>query len=418
MLFGTFTEMPYQPKDMAEFHRRGGEDLGISNAAYDPELGGDLYHRYFDEKQYAEEVGFDAFMLNEHHTLPGCMQGVTNVGASILARITQKAKIVILGNMIPVWDDPMWMAEQLAMIDVISRGRLVSGWVRGGGRESVVHNAAPVYNRERFEEAHDFIIKAWTTPGPFRYEGKHYNYRYVNPWPVPLQKPHPQIWIPNTTSLETIEWAARHRLPMVMTAHNMEPSKKSFELYAGIAAEEGYEAGPQHRGYLIKVHAEETEELADQVGRKYLQGPQNPFVSGNQARQNAAVQRLPGLVSRSSRAREAKLWGPGGYGGNAAHTYEEQSKEYLIISGTPKTVVQRVRHVMEVLRPGSFFFWDSDGSMTHQDAMRSIRLMGQEVLPALRDIGKELGLVDSFETNDGTGYDQAVWRKARAGTPA
>jgi alkanesulfonate monooxygenase SsuD/methylene tetrahydromethanopterin reductase-like flavin-dependent oxidoreductase (luciferase family) len=93
-----------------------------------------------------------------------------NVEASILARITHRAKIVLLGNIIPLWDDPLWLVEQLAMIDLISRGRLVSGWVRGTGRESVAHNAPPHYNWERFQEAHEFIVKAWTTSGPFRWE--------------------------------------------------------------------------------------------------------------------------------------------------------------------------------------------------------------------------------------------------------
>ena len=125
-----------------------------------------------DEKLYAEEMGFDGLMLNEHHGTPFCMGGAMNVEASILARITKRAKIVLLGNIIPIWDDPLWLVEQLSMIDMISRGRLVSGWVRGTGRESVAHNAPPPYNWERFQEAHEFIIKAWTTPGPFRWEGK------------------------------------------------------------------------------------------------------------------------------------------------------------------------------------------------------------------------------------------------------
>ena len=79
----------------------------------------------------AEEMGFDGLVLNEHHSMPACMGGVINVEASILARITKRAKIVLAGNVLPIWDDPLWLAETLAMIDVISRGRLVCGWVRG-----------------------------------------------------------------------------------------------------------------------------------------------------------------------------------------------------------------------------------------------------------------------------------------------
>ena len=109
------------------------------------------------------------------------MGGVVNVEAAILARITKRAKIVLLGNVLPIWDDPLWLAEELAIIDMISEGRLVTGWVRGTGRESVAHNSQPPFNWERFQEAHDFIVKAWTTPGPFRWEGEHYDFRYVNP---------------------------------------------------------------------------------------------------------------------------------------------------------------------------------------------------------------------------------------------
>ncbi|ETW99274.1 MAG: hypothetical protein ETSY1_15530 [Candidatus Entotheonella factor] len=153
--------------------------------SYDTKLAHELYNRYLDEKIYAEEMGFDGLMLNEHHGTPFCMGGAMNVEASILARMTNRAKIVLLGNILPIWDDPFWLVEQLAMIDVISGGRLVSGWVRGTGRESVAHNAPPHDNWERFQEAHDFIVKAWSEPSPFRWEGKHFHYRHVNPWVRP-----------------------------------------------------------------------------------------------------------------------------------------------------------------------------------------------------------------------------------------
>ena len=175
MKLGYFTERPYQAP---EVNGRALGDLDISNDIYDPVLAGKLLNRYIDEKIYAEEMGFDMLMLNEHHSTPFQIGGVQNVEASILARVTNRAKIVLLGNVLPIWDDPLWLAEMLAEIDMISRGRLVSGWVRGTGRESVSHNAQPPFNWERFQEAHDFVVTAWTKPGPFRWEGEHYNYRY------------------------------------------------------------------------------------------------------------------------------------------------------------------------------------------------------------------------------------------------
>ena len=331
-----------------------------------------------------------------------------NVEASILARMTQRAKIVLLGNILPIWDDPLWLVEQLAMIDMISRGRLVSGWVRGTGRESVAHNSPPAYNWERFQEAHEFIVKAWTTPGPFRWEGKHYQYRHVNPWVRPYQKPHPPIWLPGVVSRDSLIWAAEKRIPYIMLATKMEPTRQAFQLYHDTAAELGYKSGSQNLGYLWKVHVDETEELAEQTGRKYVQGPSNPFLAGNEGTVNPALVNLPGLTSRTrvlptQAVATAARGGGGGVAGVLGRPYEQQIEDYTIISGTPKTVLPKIRHVLEYIRPGSIFFWDGDGAMTHDDAMRSLRLMGEEVIPAVREMAKELELPGPFEVDPATG---------------
>ena len=402
MLIGHFTEQPWQD-DTSGLMGTQGTDLALSNDLYNPALGAQLYNRYLDEKVYTEEVGFDALMLNEHHSTPFCMQGVTNVGASILARITKKAKIIILGNVLPIWDDPLWLAEQLAMIDMISHGRLVSGFVRGGGRESFAHNSPPHHNRERFEEAHDFIIKAWTVPGPWRWEGKHYHYRYVNPWARPLQQPHPPIWIPSTVSVETVKWTAEHRYPLVLLATKLEPTLEAFQLYHDTAAELGYKSGTQNVAYLWKVHVEETEEKAEEVGRKFLSGVSNPFLAGNEGKVNPAIMSLPGHTSRTSRRLSTTAFGPVGRLGTNRRPFEDQVKDNTIITGTPKSVLPKIRSVLEYLRPGSVFFWDGDGAMSHEDQMRSLKLMGEEVLPAVREMGKELELFSPYEVNPANG---------------
>ena len=405
MFIGHFTERPYQDPKSGFFGATGAsiKDLTLSNEIYDPRLGAHLYNRYIDENLYAEEMGFDGLMLNEHHSTPFCMGGVMNLEAAILARLTKRAKIVLLGNILPIWDDPLWLVEQLAIIDIISQGRLVSGWVRGTGRESVSHNSPPVDNWERFQEAHEFIIKAWTTPGPFRWEGKHYQYRYVNPWARPYQKPHPPIWLPGVVSTNSLMWAAKNRYPYVMLATALEPTRQSFQLYLDTAAELGYEAGSQNLGYLCMVHVDETEELAEEVGRKFVQGPSNPFLAGNEGTDNTAVNNLPGLTSRRRLLPTQAVATAARGGSSIARPYEQQIADYSIISGTPKTVLPKIRHVLEYVRPGSVFFWDGDGSMTHEDQMRSLRLMGEEVIPAVREMAKELELNSPFEVDPATG---------------
>ncbi len=420
MFIGYFTERPYQDPGSGYFGATGRDitDLTLSNGAYDPRLGAELYNRYLDEKVYAEEMGFDGLMLNEHHSTPFCMGGVMNVEAAILARITKRAKIVLLGNVLPIWEDPLWLAEELAEIDMISRGRLVTGWVRGTGRESVAHNSQSPFNWDRFQEAHDFVVKAWTDPGPFRWEGEHYQYRYVNPWARPYQQPHPQIWIPGVMSRNTVAWAAKHRYPYIMLATEMEPTLKSYQYYGDIAGEEGYEAQSQHRGYLFKVHVDETEELADATARKYIQGPSNPFLEGNQGQVRSFIQNLPGMTSRTNllptvtsfaaaaaRGRQKEHLAAVGEKQDSADflgTFEEQTNKMSIITGTPDTVIPKIRHVLEYLRPGSIFFWDGDGAMNHDDAMRSLRLMGEEVIPAVREMSESLDLSGPFEVDTKT----------------
>ena len=405
MFIGHFTERPYQDPKSGYFGGTGIpiRDLSLSNEVYDSVVGADLYNRYLDERLYAEEMGFDGIMLNEHHSTPFCMGGAMNVEASILARITKKAKIVLLGNILPIWDDPLWLVEQLSMIDMISHGRLVSGWVRGTGRESIAHNSPPTYNWERFQEAHEFIVKAWTEPGPFRWEGKHFNYRYVNPWAKPYQKPHPPVWLPGVISRDSLNWAATQRIPYIMLATALEPTRDAFQIYHDTAAELGYESGTQNLGYLWKVHVDETEELAEEVGRKYIQGPSNPFLAGNEGPANPALFGLPGLQSRERRLPTTAFSTANRGGVVSNQPYEDQIEKLNIVSGTPKTVIPKIRHVLEYLRPGSVFFWDGDGAMTHEDQMRSLRLMGEEVIPAVREIAKELDLKSPFEVDPATG---------------
>ncbi len=436
MLIGRFTERPYQDPASGYFGATGRsiQDLSISNGEYDSQLGADLYNRYLDEQVATEEAGFDAVMLNEHHSTPFCMGGTVNTEAAILARITEKVKIVLNGNVLPIWDDPLWLAEELATIDMISRGRLVTGWVRGTGRESIAHNAQPPFNWERFQEAHDFIVKAWTDDGPFRWEGEHYDYRYVNPWMRPYQKPHPQIMIPGVVSKNTVKWAAEHRYPYLMLSTRLEPTKASFDYYREVARENGYEAGSQHIGYLFKVHVEETEELAYEVGKKFLDGPGNIFLEGSRGTASPVLQNLPGLTDRknllptgqvgfvaASRGRDADQVAkdnpdeakddkaaepaPPARGGPAPAMqadYDTQLENYTIISGTPDSVIPKIRHVLETLRPGTIFFWDGDGAMTHEDSMRSLKLMGSDVLPAVREMAEELELKSSFEVDTQT----------------
>jgi alkanesulfonate monooxygenase SsuD/methylene tetrahydromethanopterin reductase-like flavin-dependent oxidoreductase (luciferase family) len=137
-----FTERPYRglnEDDLLKNHAY----FALPNSQFDHIAGSQLYNEYLDEYVYAEDLGFDGLALNEHHGNPFCMGSVMNVEAAILARITNRARIILIGNPLPVIKHPLRMAEELATIDLISKGRLVTGWVRGAGSEQFFNNANP-----------------------------------------------------------------------------------------------------------------------------------------------------------------------------------------------------------------------------------------------------------------------------------
>ena len=408
-----FTERPYYDVPEDEIIKNASY-FGIPNEHFNADVGGRLYNSYFDEAVYAEEMGFDGVMLNEHHGTPFCMGAVMNIEAAVLARITERVKIVLLGNPLPV-ADPLRLAEELAMIDMISGGRLVPGWVRGAGSESIYNNANPAFNRELFNEAHDFIIKAWTEPGPFRFEGKHYHYRYVNPWVLPVQKPYPQMWIPGLVSQETVIWCARHKYPYLALATFLEPTLEMVKLYRDTAAEEGYESGPENFGYLQRIVVAETEEKAQELGRAFMFGgginafarPEWMFPPGYNSK--AATRRLARVSVDPNSGEETLVLKPTSTPeeleasrNDIYSRFQGEQDNLQLICGTPDTIIPKIRHIMETIRPGIFAMWHHHGPVSHEDRMTSIRLLGQEVLPAMRSIADELDLPGPYDRLPGS----------------
>ena len=387
-----FTEQPMSAYPREEGEKAGYTALLFSNKFFDPVAGSRLYQERLEEYLHVEESGYDGIMLNEHHNAPFCMQAKANVFASILAAATKRLKIVLLGNPLPITDNPVRLAEELAMIDMISRGRLVSGFVRGGGVEALSSNSNPAYNRDRFQEAHDLIIKAWTEPGPWRWEGDHYHLRVVNPWVRPLQQPHPRVWIPGISSRETVVWAAEHRYPYIALNLPIEEAKKVWKIYDDAAAKAGYASGPEQRGYLIRCCVAATEERALANAREFM------WMQGEFTGLQHPVWAAPsGYLGAWARRPMAQMHA--GKRHPRAASFEEQLESLSIIAGTPEQVVKKLRVLLEQTRPSILALWGNDGGVTHPDAMECIRLTGQEVLPSLRHIGKELGLQSPFDLN-------------------
>ena len=243
----------------------------LPNSLYDPQHGHTLYNRYLDELCLADELGFDGVCVNEHHQNAYGTMPSPNLMGAILARQTKHVKIAVIGNALPLYNPVTRVAEEFAMIDVISGGRLIAGLVVGGGPEYYSFSMNPTNARAMFQEGMDLVLRAWTEPGPFEHYGEFWKLKYVNPWPRPIQQPHPPIWIPGAGSKETIELVAARRFGyMGIPYFHMDFFQRNFDMFREAAQKSGYEASPYQLGWLCPIYVAQSDEQAWAEYEKHL----------------------------------------------------------------------------------------------------------------------------------------------------
>jgi alkanesulfonate monooxygenase SsuD/methylene tetrahydromethanopterin reductase-like flavin-dependent oxidoreductase (luciferase family) len=350
----------------------------LPNSLYDPVKGHDLYREYIDTLVYADELGFDGICVNEHHQNAYGLMPSPNLIAAALTQRTKRAKLAVIGNALPMYNPPLRVAEEFAMLDVMSNGRLVAGMVIGGGPEYYSYQINPTHARERFREALDLIVKAWTTPGPFVWNSKHYFFRYVNPWPRPLQQPHPPIWIPGAGSLETIEFVAQRRYAyMGIPYFHIDVFRRVFDMFRAACDKAGYTAKPEQMGWGVPIYVAETDRLAREEFEEHLYYFQRYLMRGI----NLAP---PGYTSAKSAAAIIKnrpLFLP------EQKSWDDIEKGVFAIVGSPATVRQKLNEYRKQLGCGVILTGCQSGTLPHELARKSMEMLAREVLPYVKDEG-------------------------------
>ena len=375
-----FHLMPYASLDMSERDKHPSAWITLPNSLYNPKIGHELYNRYLDELELAAEVGFDGVAVNEHHQNAYGLMPSPVVMASSLARRTEKCKLAILGNAFALREHPLTLAEEHAMIDCITAGRLITGFVRGIGAEFYSLAANPTLSHERHMEAHDLVVRAWTETGPFAFEGKHYHFEYVNLWPRPYQDPHPPIWCPSLGSTETIEWAA-HPDRKYVYAQNYSPFTnvcKFLDQYREVAASQyGYDASSDQIGWTAPVYIADTDEQAVEEATEHMEALFNKFLY-------LPFEQLfpPGYMSMQSYKRVA-AHKRNITGGAKMETLMENG---VVLVGSPETVRKKLIECHQVLGFGTFVALLHFGTLPADKTERNIRLFAEEVLPAIQPL--------------------------------
>lgn len=384
-----FHLMPYPdlPDDFKEKHASVWVD--IDPKLFDPERGHRLYHEYMDELEHAAELGFDGICVNEHHANGYGLMPSPNLIAASLARRTRDAALVIMGNSIALYNPPHRVAEELAMLDCISGGRVVAGFPVGTPMDTCyAYGQNPSMLRQRYHEAHDLIVRAWTEATPFAFHGRFTKLRYVNVWPRPIQTPHPPIWIPGGGSVETWRWCAEQDYVYSYLSY--------FGYQAGRATMQGFweemrrlgkEPNPYRAGFIQFVGVAETRAEALKLYREpaeYFFGRclhVDPRFARPPGYTSEATlrERMPSMVAAAAdRSRKSPLAPP--------ERFEEMVERGYVVVGSPDEVAAQLREVALSLNVGNLMLLLQFGNMGRDVTMHNSELFARRVAPQLRGL--------------------------------
>ncbi|MCJ9753200.1 LLM class flavin-dependent oxidoreductase [Neorhizobium sp. BETTINA12A] len=369
MKFNFFHLMPYPDYDKLP------HEWPVSTHGIDSTRIQALYNEYIDEMVDAENYGFDWVGCNEHHFSPYGLMSNPNLIAGALARQTSKAKIAIVGNLLPLLN-PVRVAEEYAMIDVMSGGRLVAGFLRGIPHEYIAYNIPPSESRSRLREATELIIKCWTEDEPFGWEGEHYQFPAISIWPKPIQKPHPRILM-SASNAESAEFVAKMRAIMGITLiQDLSIAKAAVENFKKTARSYGWEPTPDDILVGQQICIADTDEEA----RHHMAAAQTYFHQTLMRPQRSAQQLVLGQsryyteadAGENFQKRLATLRG---------RTVEEQIEAGSIICGSPQSVIRQIKRLRRELDCGLLNLTIKVGNMPGSVVRRGMELFRDRVAP-------------------------------------
>jgi alkanesulfonate monooxygenase SsuD/methylene tetrahydromethanopterin reductase-like flavin-dependent oxidoreductase (luciferase family) len=360
----------------------------LSREHFDPQIGALTYEQHLQAWEEMDRLGFDGVGLNEHHTTPHGMMNSPNMMAAAAAQRTKKLKFLILGNLLPI-HNPLRIAEELAMADCISHGRILSGFARGVPREYNVYNISMAESRARFEEAVEVILRAWTEP-QFSHHGKYWRFQDIAIWPRPYQQPHPPVWIPFTGSKETIEWAGKHNFSAVLPDFKRGLTEDIVGYFAKQLAKNGHQITPEHLCFFTDAWvADDMAAALKEYGPYYFYFVHTLWHHGSTKEKEAAV-KTSGYISQSSfdyvrpENRSAAGLDREKMKAMTVADVEKRIEDGLLAFGNAKHVTDKLIADAERYGANSLLLMMNLGAMPHDLFLKQLRRFGKEVLPKLQ----------------------------------
>ena len=355
----------------------------VPSSYFDPLKGAANYNEHLEEMIYCEELGFDGVVFNEHHYSAYGTMPSPNLIAAALSQKTKRIKIGVLGNILLLRNHPVRVAEEYAMIDCLSGGRLIAGFVRGIPPEYIWYGVNPAESRGRFEEAYELIMTAWTQ-AVWSYEGKFFQLKDCAIWPRPLQQPYPPIWIA-ARSAESIEWCVKRHLPTAQVYQTTAQIEDTFNYYRKVARDEGWEAAPNDFILCRHIYIDETDKKAQEIAEPAMRYFFTVFNRGfNEAINKGAVDQR--LVAALTTERSFNYFREGN---RERRDFSKLDWDGLIstgylIAGNPDTVARQILDQMKQIGAGHFMGMFHIGNLHHDKVISSLNLFKKEIMPRLQ----------------------------------
>ena len=385
MKFTWFNLMPwpYLPDDFRQKHRSVWVD--IDSKLFDPVKSHELYNTYIDLLEYAGTLGFDGIGVNEHHQNGYGLMPSPNLIAASLVRRTQDVAIVVLGASIALYNPPLRVAEEFAMLDCISGGRLVAGFPVGTSMDTNFgYGQIPALTREKYREANDLILRAWHEREPFAFNGRYTKLRYVNLWPRPIQEPRPPIHIPGGGSIETFDFCLDNTYSYSYLSFGGYVRGKALmqSYWDRVAERKTPDLSPYRAGFAQTICVAETDEEAERLYSKHVHYFYNRCLHVFPGFADAPGYRTIQTIQKGVLSQYAPPKG----GLFPELSWKEMVEGGYIIAGSPETVRQRMEEMIKGLYVGNVFCLLHIGDMPKEKSMYSTRLFAEKVMPKLRNM--------------------------------
>ena len=380
-----FHLMPYRelPADFEDRYQTAYVDPLWFDVA-DADKVGEYYNATLDEILHAASAGFDGVCTNQHHQNAYGFMANPSLMGSVLARSTrgQNVAIIQLGSTLPSTSPPTRIAEEYAMIDCISGGRLIAGFPTGLPTDAVISNGVvPIEQRERYREALSLVLKAWSAKDFFAWNGKHYQLGKVNLWPRPIQQPHPPIWIPGSGISSTAEYVVSNDYCFChLSYHGAKNATYTADRYWELAAKKGRDDNPYRYTFLQLIGVADTDAEAEE-----LYAPHVEYFFRKLLHTPSHYQQIPGCLEYPALVQALTNNPRGGFNLREMRARDFYDNGFVIV-GSAKTVRDQLVEHMKRLRVGHLLTLLHFGSMPTDLCKRNIDLFARDVMPSLQGL--------------------------------